>query len=277
MEATQNQKQRILRFAPVALLMTAMRFNRMIGATAMLELQQRYAGSALGSIWILLYPVVFLSIYLFLYLVIFQVRFPDMSGLGFAVYVFSGLVPYLVMMESITRGATIIKENIHLIKNVIMPIELVPLRLVFVSLMAQAASLILLLSLILVENDLSWRVVFFPVVLVFLTMFILGFVYYVSSLGVVFRDVGYIVSLLMVALMFLSPIAFRADMVPQALQAIVYLNPVSYPLEAVRWSLLASHDVDYYRLLGFPVMALFIFFAGANFFSRFKGVMADNV
>lgn len=261
----------------MSLLADAWRFRRMLIATSVIELKQRYAGSALGQIWIVLYPLIFLSIYLFLYLVIFQVRFPGMSELGFVVFVFSGLVPYLVIMESLTRGALIIKENIHLIKNVIMPMELVPLRLVVVSFMAQTASLVLLLALILIEGDLGWRIIFLPAVLVLVAAFILGVVYFVASLGVVFNDVGYIVSLTMVALMFLSPIAFKAEMVPAHLAAIVYLNPISYPLEALRWSLLASHDANLFRLLAFPILAVMVFAAGTSFFRRFKGLMVDNV
>lgn len=260
-----------------SLLSSAWQFRRMLFATSLLELRQRYAGSALGPLWIILYPLVFLSIYMFLYLVIFQVRFPGMGGLGFVVFVFSGLVPYLVMMESLTRGALVIKENIHLIKNVIMPVELVPLRLVVVSFLAQSASFLLLTMLTLIDGELSWRVIFMPVVLLLVAAFILGLVYYVACLGVIFNDVSYIVNLTMVALMFLSPIAFKTEMVPAHLSVIVYLNPVSYPLEAVRWSLLSSHEANLFRLLAFPVVALLLFSAGASFFRRFKGLMADNV
>lgn len=263
--------------AALALIRAAYRFRRTLFSTAVLELKQRYAGSALGSVWIVLYPLIFLSIYLFLYLVIFQVRFPGMSSLGFVVYVFSGLVPYLVMMESVTRGAVVIKENIHLIKNVIMPVELVPLRLVLVSFLGQTASFALLLVLIGIEWEFGWRLIFLPLVLLAFAAFILGFVYYIAGLGVVFNDVSYIVNLAMIALMFLSPIAFKPDMVPPHLLAIVYLNPISYPLEAIRWCLISSYEADPYRLAAFPVLAIAVFAAGTSFFRRFKGLMADNV
>ena len=201
----------------------AWRFRGVLGATGLLELKQRYAGSVLGSSWIVLYPLLFLSIYIFVYLVIFKVRFPGVSEFGYVVFVFSGLVPYLVLMESVTRGAHVIREHLHLVKNVIMPIELVPLRLVLISCMGQAASLCFLIFLTILDGDLSWRIIFLPVVIVFFVMFVLGIVYYVSGLGAVFNDLGHILGLLMTALMFLSPIAFKPDMVPSMLKAIVYV------------------------------------------------------
>lgn len=266
------------RFGPaIDLLRVAWRFRRVLKATSMLELHQRYAGSLLGSFWILLYPLIFLSIYLFLYLVIFKMRFPGYSELNFVTFVFAGLVPYLVMMESVTRGAQIVKENIHLIKNVIMPMELVPLRLVLVSFIGQTASFALLIALALIDGDVSWKVIFLPLVLAVLAMFLLGVVFFVSSLGVLFNDVGYVSSLLMIALLFVSPIAFKPEMVPAHLQIIVYLNPVSYPLEAVRWSVLSSYSADPVKLVMFPLLAILFYAAGTRFFRRFKGLMVDHV
>ncbi|MGA7454025.1 MAG: ABC transporter permease [Rhodoplanes sp.] len=263
--------------AVLELARAAWRFRRVLGATGLLELKQRYAGSMLGSSWIVLYPLLFLSIYIFVYMVIFKVRFPGVGELGYVVFVFSGLVPYLVLMESVTRGAHVIREHLHLVKNVIMPIELVPLRLVLVSCMGQAASLGFLVFLTILDGDLSWRVIFLPVVIVFFVMFILGIVYYVSGLGAVFNDLGHILGLLMTALMFLSPIAFKPDMVPSMLKAIVYVNPVSYPLEAFRWCLLADDATDVVRLVAFPILATLVLTAGSSFFKRFKGMLADNV
>lgn len=263
--------------ASIALLRAVWRFRRLLGITSVLELKQRYAGSILGSVWVLLYPIMLLSIYLFLYLVIFKVRLPEMSELGYVVYVFTGLIPYLIIMESLTRGATIIKENIHLIKNVIMPVELVPVRLVYVSFLSQTASIILLLILIAITNDISWHIIFLPLVLALIAAFVIGIVFFVASFGVIFKDVGYIVNLLTIALLFLSPIAFKPEMVPATLQIVIYLNPISYPLEAIRWSLLDSHDANLIRLLVFPVLAILTFGLGASFFTRFKGLLADHV
>lgn len=263
--------------AAVDLPRMAWRFRRILKATSMLELHQRYAGSLLGSLWILLYPLLLLSIYLFLYLVIFRMRFPGYSQLNFVVYVFAGLVPYLVIMESVTRGAVIVKENIHLIKNVIMPMELVPLRLVLVSFIGQSASFVLLIALAFIDGDLSWKVIFLPFVLAVLAMLVLGIVFFVASLGVLFNDVGYITGLLMIAFLFVSPIAFKPDMVPTHLNIIIYMNPVSYALEAVRWSMLSSYNTDWVRLALFPILAVLVYMAGTGFFRRFKGLLVDHV
>lgn len=253
------------------------RYKRTILITAKLDLSQKYAGSALGSIWVFIYPILFLSIYLFLYLVVFQARFPGMSSLGYVVYVFSGLVPYLVIMESVTRGTLVIRENAHLIRNVIMPINLIPVRVVITSFMVQAPAFLLLLLLISVDGNLTWRIVFLPIVIFTTGLMLTGVVYIVSGVGALFSDTTYVVNLVMLLLMFLSPIAFDSSMVPNSLQAVIWLNPVSYPLEASRWVLLENANTNYYQLFMFPLLALFSLYFGLKFFNRLKGMIADNV
>ena len=244
---------------------------------ALLELRQRYAGSMLGSVWVVLYPLLFLSIYLFLYLVIFRVRFPGYSELRFVVFVFAGLVPFLAMMESITRGANVIKENVHLIKNVIVPVELLPLRLVLVSFLAQLPSFGLLLGLAIFDGDLSPRVLLLPIAVALVMLFVLGIVLVVAALGVLVSDVAHVAGLVMTASLFLTPIAFRQDMVPATLQVLIYANPFAYALEWVRWTILDSHPASVVKLALFPLLATGSLVLGAGLFRRFKGLMADHV
>lgn len=256
---------------------TAWRYRSVLYATVLLELRQKYAGSLLGSTWIVLYPLLFLSIYLFLYLVIFKMRFPGYSELNFVTFVFSGLIPYLFLMEGLGRGAVIIRENMHLMRNVIMPAELVVVRLVLVAMIAQSASFLILFLLIAIDGDFTWRIIFLPVVLLFAAAFIVGLTFFVAGLGAIFSDVGHIMNLLLIFFLFVSPIAFKQDMVPDRLQLIVHLNPISYLIEAFRWCLLASHEASVVKLSIFPLLAIALYAAGARFFRRFKGLMVDHV
>lgn len=255
----------------------AWRYRKVLYATVLLELRQKYAGSLLGSIWIVLYPLLFLSIYLFLYLVIFKMRFPGYSEINFVTFVFSGLVPYLILMESLGRGAVIIRENMHLMRNLIMPAELVVVRLVLVAMIAQSASFLVLFLLIAIDGDFTWRIIFLPIVLLIAGVFILGLTFLVAVLGAIFSDVGHIMNLLLIFFLFVSPIAFKEELVPNRLLLIIHLNPVSYLIEGFRWCLLASYKASVVKLIIFPLLALVFYGSGAQFFRRFKGLMVDHV
>ena len=265
------------RIAAVDLILAAWQYRHVLFATSRLELRQKYAGSVLGSAWIVLYPLLFLSIYVFLYLVIFKMRFPGFSQLNYVIYVFSGLIPYLIFMESLSRASVIIRENLHLLRNVILPAELVVVRVVLVAILAQLVSFAVLLVMTGIDGDLTWRLVFLPLVLIFAALFILGFSLLIAGLGAIFTDVFQIVNLLLIFLLFVSPLAFQEAMVPPGLRLVVNLNPISYLLEGFRWSLIASYETNPIRLAAFPFMSLAIFSCGAAFFKRVKGLMVDHV
>jgi lipopolysaccharide transport system permease protein len=102
------------------------RYRRMLAAITKIELAKRHAGSVLGFSWVVLQPALLLSVYVFVYMVVLRMRFEGFSRFDYVLYVFCGLVPYLGFMEGLTTGGLSIKQNIHLVKNVMLPIELIP-------------------------------------------------------------------------------------------------------------------------------------------------------
>lgn len=250
-------------------------YRRILKATTQVELRKKFAGSILGAAWVVLQPLLFLLIYLFLFLVVFKVRFPGMSDLGYATYVFAGLIPYLMLMEALSTGCVAIKQNMHLVRNVIVPIDLIPIRIVLMAMAAQAVGLVLLIVLLIVDGNLSPWVVALPVVIAFEMALLLGIVYLVASFGVVLPDLGHAIGLIMIFLMFVSPIGFRFDMLPPSARPFVWLNPVTYVLESFRSCLIAGYGPDWWALGIFALMAVLALFAGTAFFRRFKGVIVD--
>jgi lipopolysaccharide transport system permease protein len=98
------------------------RYRRLLVSITRVELAKRHAGSLLGIAWVVLQPALLLCVYLFVYMVVLRLRFEGFSRLDYVLYVFCGLVPYLGFMEALTTGALSIKQNIHLVKNVMLPI-----------------------------------------------------------------------------------------------------------------------------------------------------------
>lgn len=257
------------------LLRTMLRHRRILVSVTRVEFAKRYAGSAFGMTWVALYPLLLLGIYLFVYLVIFRMRFPGYSEMDYVLFVFAGLIPYMGFMEAITTGAVSIKQNIHLIRNVMLPIELIPVRTVAVALASQTVALGLILVLAAVNGTLSLNVVWLPVVIVLQVLFMLGLVLVVAALAVALPDITYFINLSMLLLMFVSPIGFKPDMVPASFWPLIYLNPVYYMVDAFRMSLLQTQAISAPVLATFAAISFGTFAIGAAFFRRFKGVLVD--
>jgi len=248
---------------------------RLLIAITRVELSKKYAGSVLGPSWLILQPGLLLGVYLFVYMVVFKMRFPGMSQLDYVLYVFCGLVPYLGTIEAITMGAVSIKQNIHLVKNVMLPIELVPVRAVLVASATQSVGLLLVILLSAINGSLSWHVLWLPVAWAFQIVLLIGLVWIIASIAVALPDISYFINLFLFLLMFVSPIAFTADMVPPSLSAVLFLNPVYYMLEVYRDSLLFGHFPRPQVAVVFATMAITAFAVGSAFFRAFRGVLLD--
>lgn len=268
---------------PVAALATAssqslrviLTSRNLLASITRVELQKKYAGSVLGLGWVILQPALLLSVYIFIYMVVFPVRFPDFSTFDYVLYVFCGLVPYLGFMEALTTGGLSIKQNIHLVKNVMLPIELVPIRTVLVGMTSQFVSLFILLLLLGFSGRLTAHVLWLPIVVLLQILLLIGLTWILASVTVALPDITYFVNLFVFLLMFLSPIGFMPHMVPANFQWVIYLNPVYYMIEAYRDSLLNGTLPDPFDFALYAGGSLLIFAAGAAFFRAFKGVLID--
>lgn len=244
-------------------------------ATTRAEIQKKYAGSYFGLLWAILYPACFLAMYSFLYLVVLQIRLPEFSQFGFVLFVFSGLVPYLAFSEVATSSTVVIKQNIHLIKNVMLPIDLVPVRIVAMALVSQAISLAMLMALLLASGELAAS---FPLVLLAVaiqTVFLLGLAWLLAALGVLLPDLSNFVNLLTLFLLFVSPIGYKPEMVPEHAYWVLQVNPMAYMIDIVRSALLTGYAVSPWRWLAAALIAGATFLLGLSFFRRFKMFIVD--
>lgn len=249
--------------------------RRVLAASTRFELAKRYSGSAFGLAWVVLYPTLLLTIYLFVYRAVLRMRFPGQSEMDYVLYVFSGLIPYMGFMEAVASGCVSLRQNMHLVKNVMLPIELIPVRAVFVGLSTEFMGLLILIALAAANLRLSWRIACLPPILCLQALLLIGIVLVLASLAVALPDVSYFVNLAMLLLMFVSPIGFRPEMVPGRLAMTIHANPVHYLIEAFRFSVLSDHAASPRALVLYLLLCLATFFLGAAFFRRFKSFLVD--
>jgi lipopolysaccharide transport system permease protein len=249
--------------------------RRLLASITRVELAKRHAGSVLGLTWVVLQPALLLSVYLFVYMVVMKMRFEGYSTFAYVLYVFCGLVPYLGFMEALTSGGVSIKQNIHLVKNVMLPIELIPVRSVLVGMSSQFVSLAIVLVMSALSGSLTYRVVLLPLVVLLEVLWLVGLTWILSSVTVALPDVTYFVNLFVFLLMFVSPIAFRTDMVPVQLRFTLYLNPIFYMTQVFRATLLAGEHASAGVWAVYTVMSLGLFVVGSAFFLTFKDVLVD--
>ncbi|HMK96119.1 MAG TPA: ABC transporter permease [Acidimicrobiales bacterium] len=249
--------------------------RRVLRATTRVELEKRYSGSLLGRTWIVLYPVLWLSIYLFLYIVVFKVRYPSYSTLDYVVYIFSGLVPYIALMEAVTAGVVSVKQNLHLVRNIILPVEMIPARAVGMAFVTELIGLVMLVVLDLASGSGSARLLLLAPAVAIELIYLLGLAMFLAPLGVLFPDVSYFTNLVVLFILFVSPIAFRPSALPTGAHFLVWVNPVYYLLLPFRIAVLPASGWDWASPGAAAAIALVTYFVGCAFFARAKPYFVD--
>jgi lipopolysaccharide transport system permease protein len=241
----------------------------------MIECRRKYAGSILGMLWYPLYSMLLLGSYCFVYLVVLRVRYRELGTYEFVLFVFSGLIPYLGFSEAVSTGLGSVKANLALVRNAVFPIEFVPVKHVLAAMVGLLSSLSLLMVMILPTSSRGWHLLYLPIPLMSLLVFSLGVIWFLSAVAVVVPDVAQVVNIALLLLMFVSPIGFSVDLVPSQARALVYLNPMTYLIEAFRYALIGVRVTPMWTDAAFLLAALGLAAISGAFFRRMSPMFSD--
>lgn len=257
-------------------LASVLKHRRILYATVVQGLKKRTSGNALGALWLLLYPLLFLSMYSLVFVQILQVRIPGLGTPDYILVVFSGLVPFLAFAEAFGTGTTSIVANRDLLMNTLFPIELVVAREVLIGHITMGMGMLLLWGAVLYLHGPQWTHLLVPLIYALQIMMVLGLVWISASLTVFFRDLQQAIPILVLFLMMISPIGYTADMVPEGLKALLLFNPLAWLMELYRACLMRG-DVPLQQLGLFALFAGGLFTLGGALILRLKPLFADHV
>jgi lipopolysaccharide transport system permease protein len=259
--------------SPVAIIW---RKRGLLVRSAHTELATRYAGSLLGIGWIILTPALLLGVYGVVYLEVFKVRGPDMSSSQFVLYIFAGLVPYLVVADAIGTSVASVTSNTAMLSNSVYPIDLLPARAVLTAQPVMAVGLAVIVVGDLLIGHLSWTIILVPVVWALQILGLFGIAWLLALFNVVFRDLQNLIAVVLMVLLVASPIAYTPDAVPNSVRLLIYLNPFAYFVIAYQRLLVIGELPTPFEGAMLVVCALGVFALGSAVFRRSRAFVTDN-
>ena len=241
------------------------------------DFQQRFVGSAAGWIWGLIHPLVLLAAYTFIFSYCLRLRLEPGQGTdNYPIFLFAGMLPWLLFQETVQRSASALVDYASLIKKSVFPAEIVPVCIFLSNLLSHFLSLFLLVAAVGVAlGRVSWMLVVLPLYLGLIALFSVGWAWIASSLHVYVRDTAHVLSVVLTFWFWLTPIFITENQFPAALGWLITLNPLVYVVRGYRNSILSSRlpeGSDLALLAGFAVGA---FLLGGLFFRHTKKGFAD--
>jgi lipopolysaccharide transport system permease protein len=243
------------------------------------EVVGRYKGSAMGLAWSFFNPVFMLTVYTFVFSVIFKSRWGvggEESKTQFAVVLFVGMIVHGLFAEVLNRAPSLILSNVNYVKKVVFPLEILPVIAMGAALFHGLISLgVLLAAFLLFNGYLYWTVVFTPLILLPLVILTVGIAWMLASLGTFLRDVGQTIGIITMVLMFLAPVFYPVTRVPEDFRPWLMANPLTFIIEQAREVLLWGRMPDWTGLGTYTVVAMAITWAGYAWFQKTRKGFAD--
>lgn len=245
------------------------------------EVLQQYKGSYLGLVWSFGTPLAMLTVYTFVFSVVFKARFEGTttgSHAEFALGLFAGLIAFNVLSEVLTSSPRLILNNANYVKKVIFPLEILPVSKLGAMIIDSLFNLIiLLLGAVIILRYVPWTIIFLPLMYLPLIFLSLGLSWFMASLGVFIRDINNLLSVIVRMLFFLTPIFYPISAIPERYRPVLYLNPLTFIVNHFRRVILWGQMPDWSEYIVITGGTFVICMLGYIWFMKSKKTFADVV
>lgn len=212
-----------------------LRYRNLIYALSKKELTDRYAGQMFGLFWIFVHPALVVSVYLFLFGFVLKSKIAfEAEGMNYPIYLLSGLLPWLGFVEGMSRWPVSVTSKSSLVKQVVFPIEILPVINVIVPLFTQAIMMSLFITFASVMSGLPVALYLLPFAVAVQVLQMLGLAYLMSAIGVYFKDLKDFVQVFTNLGVYLAPIVYMPGMLPAPVEPLVGFNPFTHIIRCYR-------------------------------------------
>ena len=254
------------------------RFRELIIEMTRHDLVERHLGSFLGGFWAIGQPLIVMAVYSVVFSYIFDIRLGGaFAGLDYLAFLLAGLVPWLVFQEVVARAPDCILDSKNLVKQIVFPIEILPLKIVFSSTVVLAIGLMFPMGVLMVRGDASLLWFLLPLPILSHLMLMVGLTFFLSAVAVFVRDVRNIIQLLLMIGLFIHPILYTPGMLPPVVENMMAVSPLSHVIWLYRDVLVFGQITHAWSWLIAPISGLVVLILGFRSFQSLRHAFGDTL
>jgi lipopolysaccharide transport system permease protein len=244
------------------------------------ELSERYSGQMLGIFWTVLHPLFMMGLYIFIFVFVFKTKIQNnlLMPLDYTTYILAGLIPWLGLQESLSKACAAITSNANLVKQVMFPVEILPIKTVLSTTFTQLISSVLLILYILFYQSTIWvTFLLVPILILLQIMMMIGLSCILATIGVFFRDLKDFIQLFCIAGAYIMPVFYLPEWAPAQFKAVIYSNPFSYMIWCYQDAIYYGQFEHPIAWIIFPIFSISLFVLGYKVLLRLKPIMGDSL
>lgn len=248
-------------------------FRELLRALTIREIKVRYKQTLLGAAWAVLQPASLTVIFTIVFSLFLKV---DSGSAPYPVFAYSALLPWTLFTNAVSFGALSVVNNGNLVTKIYFPREILPLASVGVAAFDfLMASVVFVFLLIFYKIQVGLALLYLPVYLILIVMFTIGISFILSTLNVLYRDIKFVVPLLLSIWLYLTPVIYSTNQVPDKYRFYLKLNPLVSLIEGFRDAAIFNTAPSLVELAIYFTTAFLIFILGYLFFKSKEKIFAD--
>jgi lipopolysaccharide transport system permease protein len=253
------------------------RYRELFIILAWRDISVRYKQTIIGVVWALLRPL--------LTMVVFTIIFGRVAGLPsdgaapYALLVFAGMLPWTLFSTSLGEASNSLIGNERLISKVYFPRMIIPTAAVVTAFVDFLISFLILIAMMIFYRFVpSWNILLLPFFILLALLASLGPGLWITALNVKYRDFRYIIPFIVQFGLYVSPVGFSTNAIPQEWRLLYSLNPVVGVIDGFRWCILGGESTIYWPgfLLSLIIVAFFLWL-GISQFRNMEKTFADLI
>ncbi len=252
-----------------------MRYRELLSELTKREIKSRYKQSILGYAWVILNPFFQMLVMAFVFSHIMRV---PVIGVPYALYLYVGLLPWTLFSNSLISSANVLVNNASLITKIYFPREIFVLSTIFAKIVDFAlASIVLVLFMMYFQVPITWHLLWFIPIFIIQQIFTYGVSLLVSACNLFYRDIQYVLNLGIVIWMYLTPVIYPVELLPDKYRWIFQVNPMAVLINAYRQVVLTGSAPNLTSLGVAALVSCVLFVIAYWIFHKLEGVFADVV
>lgn len=241
------------------------------------DIKVRYKQTVIGFAWAIIRPLLTMAVFTIVFGKL--AKLPSEPGVPYPVMVYAALLPWQFFAQSLTDASNSLVTNVNLISKVYMPRLIIPASNVAVNFADFVISFFILVILMFFYRFTpSIRIVTLPlfILIAFITAY--GSSLLLGALNVKYRDFRYVVPFIVQFGLYISPVGFTSNIVPDKWRLLYSLNPMVGVIDGFRWAILGGNVSIYapgFALSLFLIAVIFI--GGIIYFRQTEKTFADFI
>lgn len=249
-------------------------YREMIISLVRKDLRGRYKGSVLGFLWTFINPLLQLIIYTIVFSTIMRAGIEK-----YYLFLFVALIPWLFFSTALTGGASCILNQKDMVKKIYFPREVLPIAHVTSCFVNMLLCFVIIFAVVFISGTgiNMMALIYLPLIFIVQYILALGVAMFSAAITVYFRDFEHILGIVTMGWMYLTPIMYSTDMIPNEYQSVFLLNPMT-PI------IIAYRDILYYKaipqmnyILNSLIMATILLIIGIVVFYKLKKHFAEEL